>query len=388
MRNVYVAGVAMTRFFKQPERSVKDLAREAILGALLDAGMERAQVEVAYFSNAVAGSITGQEMVVGQVSLRAIGMDRIPIVNVENACASASSAFHLAWQAVAGGFVDVALAIGAEKMSHPDKAVSFRSIGGAVDVETNLNSAAGSRSPLMDVYAAEARDYMKTSGATIQDFAAVAVKNQHNGSLNPLSQYGSELTLEEVMSAREVVWPLTLYMCSPISDGAAAAILVSSKRTHDARRPIRVAGSAMASGIDPAGGVKSATVAANKAYDMASVGPKDVDCAEVHDAAASAELLLYEQLGFARPGDGAVLVREGITRLDGRLPVNTSGGLLSRGHPIGATGLGQLYETVIQLRSEAGERQVQGARIALAQNGGGYMAGDNLANVVNILIRD
>ena len=156
---------------------------------------------------------------------------------------------------------------------------------------------------------------------------------------------------------------------------------------HDSRQAIRVAGSALASGVGPSGGPKSATVAVRKAYEMAAVGPEDISCAEVHDAAASAELLLYEQLDFAAPGEGPALIRKRITTLDGRLPVNTSGGLLSRGHPIGATGLGQLYESVLQLRGEAGERQVEGARVALAQNGGGYMAGDNLANVVTILIR-
>lgn len=387
MRDAYVAGVGMTRFSKQPERGLKSLVQEAVNLALRDAQLDLARLDVAYFANAVAGSITGQEMVAGQVSLRPLGIDRIPVVNVENACASASTAFHLAWQAIASGFADVALAVGAEKMTHPDKRVSFRSIGGAVDVEAGVVAVDDGRSPLMDVYASEAVAYMEASGATVEDFAAVVVKNQHNGGLNPLAQYGSDLTVEQVLSAREVVWPLTLHMCSPISDGAAAAILVSSKLTHGSKRAVRIAGSAMASGVDPSAGVKSPTVAARKAYEQAGVGPSDISCAEVHDAAASAELLLYEQLDFVGPGDGPALIRKRITSLDGHLPVNTSGGLLSRGHPIGATGLGQLHELVLQLRGEAGQRQVEGARVALAQNSGGYMAGDNLANVVTILAR-
>jgi acetyl-CoA acetyltransferase len=386
MRDVYLVGVGMTRFAKQPDRNLKSLTAEAVGNALMDADLDVRQVEAVYFGNAVAGSITGQEMVAGQVTLAPLGFKGLPIFNIENACASASSALHLAWQAVASGASDVALAVGAEKMTHPDKARSFAAIGGAVDVETVDNSAVTSRSPFMDVYAAEAREYMEESGASQHDLAAVVVKNQYHGSLNPLAQYGDpNLTVEQVLADREIVWPLTLRMCSPISDGAAAAVVVSDRWLHDRARAVKVAASAVRANRD---GGKVAELASGRAYEVAGVGPEDVDLAELHDAAAGAELSLYEQLGFGDKGGGGVeLIRSGATRLGGRVPVNVSGGLLSRGHPVGATGLGQVYELVLQLRGEAGKRQVDGAKLALAENGGGYLDGDNAVAAVTILTR-
>lgn len=384
--DVYVAGAAMTRFAKQPDRSLKSLVAEAALGAVRAAGVEVADLEAVYFGNAVAGSITGQEMVLAQVSLRPLGIVGIPVVNVENACASSSTALHLGWQAVAGGLADVVLVVGAEKMSHPDRSRAFEAIGRAVDVEAHPLSGAGDRSPLMDVYAREACDYMEASGAGVRDLAAVAVKNQLHGSLNPLAQYGSRLTAEDVLGSREIVAPLTLLMCSPITDGAAAAVLVSRKRAGPRR--VRIAASVLRSGVPPGSGAKAPTLAARAAYEAAGVGPEDLDCAELHDAAAPAELILYEQLGFAGAAEGASLIRDGHTALGGRLPVNTSGGLLARGHPIGATGLGQVVEAVQQLRGEAGARQVDGATVALAENGGGWLDGDNAAAAVHILIRE
>jgi acetyl-CoA acetyltransferase len=304
---------------------------------------------------------------------------------VENACASASSAFHLAWQAVAAGACDIALAVGAEKLSHPDKARSFAAIGTAVDVEEAAPGDATDRSPFMDIYAAEARAYMEASGATQQDLARVVVKNQYHGSMNPLAQYGDpDLTVEHVLADREIVWPLTLRMCSPISDGAAAAVLVS-ERLKPARSAVRVAASVVRANVAP--GTRLATQAATRAYEIASLDPTDVDVAEVHDAAAAAELALYEELGWTSMGGGPELIRSGSTRLGGRLPVNVSGGLLARGHPIGATGLGQLHELVGQLQGDAGDRQVDGAMVALAHNGGGYLDGDNAVAVVTILVR-
>jgi acetyl-CoA acetyltransferase len=384
VRDVYVAGVGMTLFARQPDRTLKGLAAEAVTAALQDAGLEAREVQAAYFANAVGGSITGQEMVAGQVALRPLGLHGIPVFNVENACASAASAFHLAWQAVGAGVCDVALAVGAEKMTHADKARSFAAIGGSVDVETVPAGQPTDRSFLMDLYAQAATCYMEASGATVEDFAAVVVKNQLHGMRNRLAQYGSELSIEDVLSSRLVVSPFTLLMCSPISDGAAAALLVSQDVARRIGRTTRVA----ASTVRTAGpGARVSGVAAQAAYAMAGLGPKDVDCAEVHDAAASAELVLYEQLGFVPAGEGAALVRSGATRLGGVLPVNTSGGLLARGHPIGATGLAQIYEAVRQARSEAGDRQVEGARVTLAQNAGGWGDGDNLVSAVHIFVR-
>jgi acetyl-CoA acetyltransferase len=385
MRDVFVAGTGMTRFAKQPGRGLKDLAAEAVNAALKDAGKTVGDVRACYFANAVAGSMTGQEMLAGQFALRPLGLGGIPVVNVENACASASTAFHLAWQAVATGVYDVVLAVGAEKMTHPDKARSFSAIGGSVDVDTAPADLPAGRSFLMDMYAKSALRYMDGSGATRDDLARVVVKNQRHGKLNPAAQYGGDLTVEQVLAAREIVWPFTLQMCSPISDGAAAALLVGDDPGPPGSA-VAVLASTVASA--PADGRASVTsLAASAAYEQAALGPGDLNCVEVHDAAASAELIIYEQLRFAAPGDGAALIRSGKTALGGSLPVNTSGGLLARGHPIGATGLAQIVEAVTQLRGTAGQRQVPGARIALTQNAGGWHGNDNVASVVHIFGR-
>lgn len=386
MRDVHVAGIGMTRFTKQHSRSLKDLAGEAVTGALKDAGRTADDVQACYFGNAVAGSMTGQEMLAGQFLLRPLGVGGVPFFNVENACASASTAFHLAWQAVATGVHDVVLAVGAEKMTHPDKARSFAAIGGSVDVETAPADLPAGRSFLMDMYAESAVRYMEQAGATRADFARVVVKNQRHGALNAAAQYGGELTVEDVLAAREIVWPFTLQMCSPISDGAAAALLVSDEYCAGLHPTVTVLASVTRSA--PADGSGSVTsLAATAAYDLAGLGPADLDCAEVHDAAASAELVIYEQLGLADPGAGPALIRSGETVLGGRLPVNTSGGLLARGHPIGATGLAQIAEAVLQLRGTAGGRQVPDARVALTQNAGGWHGSDNVASVVHIFGR-
>jgi acetyl-CoA acetyltransferase len=401
MRTVYVAGVGMTRFEKS-SRSLKELASDAVTQALADSSATPAGVEAAYVGNAVAGLVTGQEMIRGQVLLRPSGIEAIPIFNIENACASAATAFHMGWQAVAFGIHDVVLCVGAEKLTHEDKSVGLAAIGTAVDVEARAAAAADrtgaapdalNRSFFMDIYADLTKEYMRRSGATPDQFAKVAVKNQHNGALNPRAQYGGELTVDEILSSREIVWPLTLLMCSPVSDGAAAIVLASRKgrqRLNSPRGPL-VRASVVVSGNrhdkdDPSAG--SAGRAAALAYDAAGIGPDDLDCVEVHDATAPAELIAYEQLGLASRGQGPELIESGATKLDGRIPVNTSGGLLSKGHPIGATGIAQLCEATWQLRAEAGPRQVEGARTALTHNGGGWLEGDSAAMSVHILSRD
>ena len=400
MHTVYVAGVGMTRFEKS-SRSLKELVSEAVTQALADSSTTPRDLEAAYLGNAVAGLVTGQEMIRGQVLLRPVGIEAIPVFNVENACASAASAFHLGWQAVAYGAQDVVLCVGAEKLTHDDKSVGLAAIGTAVDMEARADMAAAmgsapdfaKRSFFMDIYADMTKEYMRRSGATPAQFAEVAVKNQHNGALNPRAQYGGDLTVDDVLSARQVVWPLTLLMCSPVSDGAAAAVLASdgALRRLGGRPGPRVRASVVVSGNrhdadDPSAG--SAGRAAALAFEAAGLGPDDLDCAEVHDATAPAELIAYEQLGLAAPGEGPELLESGRTRLDGRLPVNTSGGLLSKGHPIGATGIAQLCEATWQLRGEAGARQVEGARVALTHNGGGWLEGDSAAMSVHILSRD
>lgn len=383
MRAVYIAGIGMTRFAKQPDRTLKDLVGEAVTGALSDAGKTIADIEACHFGNAVAGTITGQEMLLGQFTLRPLGLGEIPIVNVENACASASTALHLAWQGIASGIYDVVLAVGAEKMTHPDKALSFSAIGGSMDMDVIPPDIPPDRSFLMDMYAKVSLQYMEESGTTREDLARVVVKNQRHGMLNPASQYGAEMTVEQVLAAREIVWPFTLPMCSPISDGAAVAVLVSEDYRTGGGADVPVLAS-VARTAPADGSSKVTALAAEAAYDAAGVDPEDLDCLEVHDAAASAELLIYEQLGLAKPGEGAALIRNGATALGGGSPVNTGGGLLARGHPIGATGLGQVVEAVHQLRGTAGSRQVEGARLALTQNAGGWHDTDNIVSVVHI----
>lgn len=406
MNDVVIAGTGMTRFGKFPEASIRTMAEEAVSGALADAGLSAADVGMVFFSNAVAGIITGQEMIRGQVALRHTGLLGKPIVNVENACASASTAFHLAVMAVASGSVDVALAVGSEKLTHPDKARSFAAIGTAVDLfqidelkRWTRDEAAGSALPIdaeeddskrsffMDVYAANTRAYMKRSGATVEDFAEVAVKSHAHAALNPYAQYRSQVTVEEVLAGRTVAHPLTLLMCSPIGDGAAAVVVCSAER---ARRggidPVQVRASVLVSGTDHGPDEPGSVVRASAlAFDRAGIGPEDLDVIELHDAAAPAELMTYEELGLCRPGGGPALLRSGATRLGGRHVVNPSGGLLSKGHPIGATGCAQLVELADQLRGRCGERQVPGARTALAENAGGFLATDNAAIAITVL---
>lgn len=399
MRDVYVAGAGMTQFGKFMDRSVRSLTEESVAAALADAGVSPGEVGMAFFANAVAGLITGQEMVRGQVALRHTGVMGIPIVNVENACASASSAFNLAYMAVASGSVDLALAVGSEKLTHPDKSRSFEAIGTAVDMEEIRERAAAldgggesmggaTRSPFMDMYAAYARAYMEKSGATVEDFAKVAVKSHYHASLNPKAQYRDRVTVEEILASREIAPPLTLLMCSPIGDGSAALLLCSDELRERLGAEVKVAATVMRTNTDRRADEPGLVErAAERAYQLAGIGPDDVNVAEVHDAAAPAELIIYEELGFCGPGEGPKLLESGETALGGRLPVNTSGGLLSKGHPVGATGCAQLVELVDQLRGRCGERQVEGARVALAENAGGSFGLDPAVAVVTILQR-
>lgn len=383
----------MTPFGKMPNRTLKSLAKEAVEAAVDDAGLGVADVEGAFVGNAIAGLISGQEMIRGPVALRAAGIEAIPVFSVENACASASTALHLACQGIRAGQYDVALAVGVEQMVHPDKQRAFDAIGTALDLDDRAALAAewGSdgddRSPFMDLYGHLTRTYMASSGATADDFAKVVVKARANASSNPLAQYRQPVTVEQVRSSRTVVPPLTLPMCAPIGDGAAAVVLLAGDRPVGRQHGVAVSASVFRSGTAPGGGPASADAAALDAFEAAGLGPEDVDVAEVHDATAPAEVMAYEHLGFARPGDGPRLLVDGTTSLSGRLPVNPSGGLLSRGHPIGATGLAQICELVWQLRGQAGDRQVDGAEVALAHNGGGWLECDSAAMAVTILRR-
>jgi acetyl-CoA acetyltransferase len=399
MTDVRVLGVGMTRFAKG-DRSLRAMADEAVTAALGDAGVDASRIDGVFVANAVGGLLTGQEMVRGQVVLSGLGFDGVPIFNVENACASASSAVHLACQGIASGEYDVALCVGVEKLTHDDAALSLESIGTAVDVERRVDLAArlgkpgdSKRSLFMDIYADLAKRYMAHSGATREHFAAVASKNQRNGALNPLAQYGGDISEEEVLATREIVWPLTLMMCSPISDGAAAVVLASPGAasrlgSRGSGGQSRIRASVVRSGVAveaPEPLSRSLSWAARDAYEQAGVGPGAIDIAEVHDATAPAELMAYEDLGLASEGNGPKLLESGETRLGGTVPVNPSGGLLARGHPIGATGIAQICEAVWQLDQRAGARQVERASVALTQNSGGWVEGDYASVAVHIL---
>jgi acetyl-CoA acetyltransferase len=344
-------------------------------------------------------------MIRGEAAFHGFGFEGVSIINVENACASASTAFHVACNAIAAGAVDVALAVGAEKLTHDDKRRTMATFSCAVDLDAMpamreqverdlLGAPAGDggdrpvQSALMDVYAETARRFFDRGGGSVEDAAAVAVKNRAHAALNPLAQFRDPLTDDQVMASRMIADPLRLLMCSPVADGAAGVVLCSAERARalGADDAPRVLASALRSGgvgdIDRNGVVRRAAAAA---YEAAGVGPGDLDLVELHDAAAPAELFLYEQLGLCGAGGAPELLASGATRLGGRLPVNPSGGLLSRGHPIGATGLAQLVEVVDQLRGRCGERQVEGARVALAENGGGHIAGEEAVAVATIL---
>lgn len=409
MPEVFVVGVGMTPFGKFVDRGLKSLGGEAVAAALEDSDVDPKALDLAVVGNAAAGLITGQECIRGQVILRDAGIGGLPIINVENACASGSTALHVAWQTIRAGGADVALALGVEKMTSADKVKTFMAFAAGVDVEMaaaiqQAASQAGraegepaderdageqpKRSMFMDIYAALVRMHMQRYGTTREQMAMVAAKAHRFGSLNPYAQYRTPVTAEEVLADRLVAEPLTRMMCAPIGDGAAAAILMSeaAARAHGFSTRPRVLASVLRSATHPeTGGASAEQRAIAAAYKMAGVGPSDLDVAEVHDATAPAEILAYEDLGLCETGEGGKLAEAGETDLGGRCPVNTSGGLVARGHPVGATGLAQVTELSWQLRGMCGERQVEGARVALAQNGGGFMGNDAAAQAVTIL---
>lgn len=404
-----IAGVGMTRFGKFLETGLKALGAEAVQAALADAGVDAGALEAAFVGNAAAGLVTGQECIRGQVILRSIGIGRIPVVNVENACASASTALHQACAMVSAGYYDIVLALGVEKLYSTDKRKTFGAFSGAVDVEVvgailealrqnavaqgaeTAGSGAGEkRSMFMDIYAAAARAHMQRYGTTVEQFAGVAAKNSFHGSLNPRAQFREALSVADVLAAPMVAEPLTRPMCSPIGDGAAAVVVVSDRKARalGIRNPVRVVASVLHSGWDHGTDEPgTAEVCAMEAYEQAGLGPADLNVIECHDASAPAELMTYESLGLCPKGEGGKLIDSGDTRLGGRIPVNPSGGLLRKGHPVGATGIAQIVELTEQLQGRSGARQVPNARVALAHNGGGAIGTDAAAMCVTILRR-
>jgi acetyl-CoA acetyltransferase len=408
--DVYILGVGMIRFMKYPEKSIKQMTAEAVQAVLEDSGVGKGDIEAAWFSNSGWGMSQGQHCIRGQVALSQLGIQGLPITNVENACAGASTALHGAWTSIKAGLYDLVLAVGAEKVWFPeDKKKMFEGFASGADVEfvqtmidafqadaakkakeakaEGKEKQGGGHSAFMDIYAMGARLHMKTYGTTQRQLAEIAAKNHHNGSLNPMAQYQMDMSVEEVLADYQVAYPLTRAMCAPIGDGSAAAIICSERalNKYPNARPVRIRASVLASGSLPDSGLAGiGERASRRAYEMAGLGPEDINLAEVHDATAFGELLQYEEMGFCAVGEGGPFAESGATKIGGKLPVNPSGGLECRGHPIGASGIAQAYELVTQLRSDAGPRQVEGASIALAENGGGFIGMGEAAMCVHI----
>ncbi len=409
-QDAYIAGVGMTRFGNHMDRTLKSLTVEAVSEALADSGLVANDVQAAWVGNVAAGTIVGQICIPGQVALRSMGIGGIPVVNVKNACASASTAFHEACTLVSAGIYDVVLAVGSEKLYTKDKSKIFSVFDGCLDFEdfdsvvaslneqrrkagfqVNDDEPVAGRSIFMDVYAAMTAHHMKAYGSTQRHFAMVSAKNSRHGALNPKAQFQDVNTVEDVLAAREITYPLSLLMCSPIGDGAAAAVIVSKKKARELGMTscVRVRSTVLKSGWDhEVGALDIVEAASSEAYSDAGLGPNDLDVVELHDAAAPSEIMHSETLGLCAKGEGGALVESGATEIGGRLPINPSGGLLRKGHPIGATGLAQIHELTLQLRNNAGKRQVENAQIALAENGGGYIAGDAAAMMISILSKN
>ena len=411
MGNVYIIGLGMIRFNKYPDGNVRDMAAVVADQALKDAGIGKDSLQAVFFSNSFWGMFANQHSIRGQVVMRSMGVGQIPVVNVENACAGASTALHLAFQGVRSGAYEVALALGSEKITHPNKALSLSAYATAMDVENfelqmqkmeelgrtlavkvpaDQTPPGEGRSIFMDAYAMGARWHMDRFGSTQQQLALICAKNHFHGSLNPLAQYQSDMTPEQVLADKPVAYPLTRSMCAPVGDGAAAAIVCSEAylKKLTAPRPVKIRASVLGSGMDrDIDGVDIGERLVEEAYEKSGVGPSDISLAELHDATSYGELHQTEAMGFCPVGEGGPWAESGATRLGGKQPVNTSGGLECRGHPIGASGLAQIYELGVQLRGEAGKRQVENARLGLAENGGGNLGVEEAAMCIHILER-
>lgn len=373
-----VVGVGMIPFGKHPDRTLVDLGSEAAYMALKDADLNPKNVEIGFFANGFAGRLFG-DFTIGQNVFWNVGINSIPVVNVENACTSGSTAFYLAYNAVAAGQVELAFAVGAEKLYVPE-------LGLLNSGQTELDTQLGRVAPAS--FALRAIRYMEEFDATPEQFAQVSVKNRRHSGLNPLSQFRDPITIEEVLGSPMVVDPLTRLMCCPNADGAAAVVVASPDIAQRQGRAVNIDAAILATGNyeNPQDQLRWETDyrACGVAYEKAGIGPEDINMAECHDAFAICEILHYEAMGLCPTGEGARFAAKGETELGGRVPVNTSGGLLSRGHPVGATGLAQIYEIVTQLRHEAGKRQVERAKVGLAHCMGGDKEGDTKSCTVAI----
>jgi acetyl-CoA acetyltransferase len=383
MRPVYVVGVGSTTFGKHLDRSLRSLGAEAVGKALADAGIDRNEIQAGYCGNAL-GAMLQEETGVGQHVLWEAGIAGLPIINVENACASGSTALHLGWQSVTSGLYDAVIVCGVDKAVMP-KGTPLKV--GAADMEVRLGDI------FPGYFAMVAQKHMELYGTTLEQQAKVSVKNHDNGCLNPYAEFKKPLTVEEVLGSPLIAEPITLFSCCPNSDGAAAAVLCSEAVMRRlGARPIRIAASVLATGLyDNQRDFTRWEIeekAAQQAYAQAGLGPNDLSLVEVHDAFSICEIVHYEGLGLCARGEGGRLIDEGATAIGGRIPVNPSGGLLAKGHPIGASGVGQIAEIAWQLRREATGRQVENARVALAQMMGGSKEADARACNIHILIAE
>lgn len=409
---ILIAGVGMTAFGRHIQRAVWDMAAEAVDLALRDAGAEMTDIERAFYGTGTQAALQGQFAVPGEVAFARFGLTGIPVYNVENACATGTSAFQLAVTALRAGECDIAIAVGSEKMNIEDKLKALAMFEGGWDVSLAEENAArllamgegivppeGSESTrpysrFMAIYAAMCRFWMKEFGTTQRQIAAVAAKNHNHSVHNEKAMFRQPFSIDEVLKAAPITYPLTIAMCGPLTDGAAAVIVCTRKglaRLNGSEgRAIKVAATAITTAAPRAATEFEKAVgrrAALKAYEAAGLGPADVSVAEVHDATAMGEIMAVEYMQLVPMGEAGPAAERGDLSIGGRIPVNTSGGLECKGHPIGATGLGQIYELVTQLRGEAGQRQVEGAKVALQENGGGSIGYEEAVVTVNILTR-
>jgi len=382
MRDVAVIGVGMNRWGELWEKSHRRIWTEAALEAIADAGVDH--VDALYVGCMSGGLFMGQEHL-GALLADQLGMGPIPGTRVESACASGGLAFRQAYLAVASGEHDIVLASGLEKMTDVDGGAATYALSTAADQEYECYH--GITFP--GLYAMMARVHMHRYGTTREQLARVAVKNHANGLLNPLAQFQSRITVEDVVRSVLVADPLRVLDCSPITDGAAAVILAALPQKGSKREPVKVAASAAATDTialhdrEDIAWLRSTDVAAAKAYAQAGITPEDLSFCEVHDCFTIAEVMVIEALGLTGRGKGGEAAASGMTALGGRVPVNPSGGLKSKGHPVGATGIAQVREAVLQLRGESEGRQVEGARWGLTQN----MGGTGASSVVHIFTR-
>ncbi len=389
-----IAGIGIIPFGKFPNRSSKTMSEEVTRLALNDANIETRDINMVFFGNAASGFLTGQECIKGQAALRNTGLLGVPIVNIENACASSSSAFNLAYNSVTSGQNDIVLVIGIEKMNSSDRLAPNKALEASADLDELekfkkriIVNRPESNSIFMDLYSDLAKKYMIANNISDINLAEIAVKQRNAGSFNINAQFQNKVSIEEVMNSRMISDPLRLMMCSPISDGACAIVLMNRKTAlKKSVNLVNIESSVLKSGNGKAEyNFDAVSLAAKQAYELASIGPNEIEVVELHDAASPAEFIISEQLGFCKRGDALSLFKSGKTSIGGTMPINPSGGLISRGHPIGATGAAQIVEITKQLRNQAGKMQREDAHIGLAENAGGWIGNDVAATCVTIL---